>query len=103
MAIIVQTVNPTGLLAEIKEAIDDKRIDTWAYDKDGDFTHTPDQWKNKAWPHPSISTALNFSILGQKDVKMENAVYGVYHMAASLKCCSPISVKMHKLVSISLS
>jgi hypothetical protein len=43
------TDNPSGLLAAFKKAIDKGHVATWAYDHDGDFTHTATQWKNSAW------------------------------------------------------
>lgn len=80
MAIIVQTNNPTGLLASIKKAIDNKEVETWSYDNDGDFTHTPEQWHKKAWLRPRIyPNELRFGILGPKDVKLSKTIYGVYH------------------------
>ena len=50
------TTNPTNLLARIKQLIDNGSIKTWAYDSDGDFTHTPTQWNKKAWLRPVITT-----------------------------------------------
>ncbi|MCH8012003.1 MAG: hypothetical protein IIA61_08670 [Candidatus Marinimicrobia bacterium] len=80
MAIIVKTQNPSGLLSKIKKAINDKSIDTWSYDSDGDFTHKPEQWKNKAWLRPKVySNELRFGILGQKDTELTKYLYGVYH------------------------
>ncbi len=80
MAIIVKTSNPSGLLSKIKKAIDDNSIDTWSYDSDGDFTHKPEQWKNKAWLSPKIySSELRFGILKQKDIKLTRSIYGIYH------------------------
>ena len=46
MAINFDTDNPTKLLSAFKKAIDDKKIVTWSYDKDGYFTHTPEQWRS---------------------------------------------------------
>lgn len=80
MAILVKTQNPAGLLKAIKKAIDDENIDTWSYDNDGDFTHTPEQWKNKAWLRPKIYEGeLRFGILKQKNVELKKVIYGVYH------------------------
>lgn len=79
MPITIQTANPTKLLADIKKGIDDNKIETWSYDKDGDFTHTPVQWNGKAWLKPTVAATLNFAILGQKDIKLEDAIYAVYH------------------------
>jgi len=80
MAVIVKTGDPAGLLKKIKKAIDDKHIETWSYDSDGDFTHTPEQWKGKAWLRPKIYTGeLRFGILKQTSINMSKIVYGVYH------------------------
>lgn len=39
MAIIVNTQQPQLLLENIKKDINDKKIQTWAYDDEGDFYH----------------------------------------------------------------
>lgn len=80
MAVRVFCSNPSALLGSIKTEIRQASIDTWSLDSDGDFTHSPEQWKNKAWFRPKIETdKLVFYILGQKTVKMSKTVYGVYH------------------------
>jgi hypothetical protein len=38
VSIRIYCVNPANLLAAIKKGIDEKHIETWSYDKDGDFT-----------------------------------------------------------------
>ena len=76
--ITFDTANSTGLLAAFKKAIDDKKVVTWSYDKDGDFTHTPQQWSGKAWLRPVVSQGrLTMNFLGPKGVTWE--VFGVYH------------------------
>ena len=80
MALIIKTSNPSGLLMEIKKSIDSKAIETWSYDSDNDFTHTPDQWKNNAWLRPKLYEGeLRFGIFGQKDIKLTKLIYAVYH------------------------
>lgn len=80
MAINFETTDPNKLLAAFKKAIDDKHVVTWAYDKDGDFTHTPDQWKNQAWLRPVVFNGwLTFNFLGHNKVKTTKVVYAVYH------------------------
>lgn len=85
MSIIVFTPDPKGLLSAIKNAIDKEAgekgsIDTWAYDKDGDFTHSPSQWNKEAWLRPHVGSGiLQFGIVGKKGVAMTKALYGVYH------------------------
>ena len=80
MALTAFTKDPTDLLSSIKQAIDEEKVDTWAYDSMGDFFHTPDQWKGKAWFRPSAQQGmLAFGLIGQKGVPMTRLVYGVYH------------------------
>lgn len=79
MAIILKVKNPDYIVERIKQKIDEGIIDTWSYDKDGDFTHTG-QWKNKAWFSAiSIEDSLTFIIIGRKNVKMELMEYSIYH------------------------
>jgi hypothetical protein len=75
------TTTPYGLLAEIKKAIDDKKVTTWSYDKDGDFTHTPEQWKAKAWFRPRIvdGSELRFVIIRPQNANVSDEVYAIYH------------------------
>lgn len=80
MSINFLTTDPNKLLAAYKKAIDDKHVVTWSYDKAGDFTHTPDQWVNKAWLRPVILDGrLILNILGNKSVVTTRAIYAVYH------------------------
>jgi hypothetical protein len=80
MAIRVSCENPGQLLRDIRQAIRNGSIETWELDRDGDFTHVPDQWKNLAWFHPIVEEdRLVFRILGQRSKKMSKATYGVYH------------------------
>lgn len=80
MALSVKTDNPSGLLSSIKKAIDDNVVATWSYDKDGDFTHIPDQWRNKAWLRPKTETGeLRFVIIEPKDTTITKMVSGIYH------------------------
>ncbi len=80
MAIIIKTNAPSSLLDAIKKEIDEGKIETWSYDSDGDFTHTPEQWKFKAWLRPKIYNGeLRFGILKNNKVDLSTVVYGVYH------------------------
>lgn len=80
MSIRVTTSQPGALLAAIKKAIDDRRVETWSYDSDGDFTHTPPQWARKAWLRPRVEIgALVLSIINPQGVTLTKEVYGVYH------------------------
>src|SRR3989344_6229837 len=80
MALYFETNNPQKLLDEFKKAIKEGKVATWSYDKDDDFTHTPDQWKNKAWLRPKIeSSRLAFYILRPKNMNITSLVYAVYH------------------------
>ena len=80
MTIIVKTNDPSELLKLIRNAIDDKKVETWLYDSDGDFSHTPAQWKYKAWLRPKIYAGeLRLGIIKQKDVDLSTLYYAVYH------------------------
>jgi hypothetical protein len=80
MAVIVKTENPNRLLAAIKKAIDEDAIQTWSYDTDGDFTHTPNQWTQRAWLRPSVrDDRLVFNIIPPYNRSISREVYGVYH------------------------
>lgn len=80
MAIFVNTTQPRKLLEDIKKEINDKKIDTWLYDNDGDFYHVPNQWKFKAWLRPTIeANRLVFGIVGQENVNLSTIAYAVYH------------------------
>jgi hypothetical protein len=80
MAINFDTPDPRKLLAAFKKAIDDGDVVTWSYDNDGDFTHTPDQWKYKAWLRPVIFNGqLIMNFVANNSIPTSTAVYGVYH------------------------
>lgn len=80
MALYFITSNPNQLLTDFKKAIDDHKVDTWAYDKDGDFTHTPPQWKNLAWLHPEVqSDRLALFIIKPQAKAIGKELYAVYH------------------------
>jgi hypothetical protein len=81
MAIHFETKTPRKLLVAYKKAVDGGHIDTWSYDEDGDFTHTPEQWSNQAWLRPKVEPgkALIFYILSPQDTELSSEVYAVYH------------------------
>ena len=71
---------PSALLKEIKAAVADGTVRTWAVDKDGDFSHTAEQWRGLAWLRPRIlKDRIVFNILGAKGKSMSRVTYGVYH------------------------
>ena len=80
MAIIVTTSNPGELLKAIKDKMAQGGIETWSVDSDGDFTHTPPQWKNEAWLRPRIEAdKLILKILTPKGKHLGSVAYAVYH------------------------
>jgi len=80
MAVTINTPNPSSLLNSIKRAIDTREIQTWTYDKDGDFTHSAQQWNRQAWLRPSIAPgALILNILGPEGEPISKEIYGIYH------------------------
>ncbi|MGY3653219.1 hypothetical protein ACVWW2_008510 [Bradyrhizobium sp. LM4.3] len=89
MAIYFDTQTPKKLLAAYKKAIDDGHVTTWAYDEDGDFTHTADQWNKKAWLRPKFkeSNALIFTIVKPKESTLSSAIFTPFITDASSNPC----------------
>lgn len=80
MSVRVFCDDPESLLEEIRRHIRLRKITTWKIDKDGDLTHTPEQWVNLAWMAPKVLEGkLVFNILGSKSKPMSKTTYGVYH------------------------
>jgi len=79
MSLSFDTPNPAALLQSFKKAIDNKKVTTWTYDADGDFTHSPDQWRNKAWLRPRVANGqLTMNILKPQNATVSWEVYGVF-------------------------
>jgi len=80
MAVVVWTDRPSDLLAAIRREIDARRVQTWEYDSDGDFIHTPEQWRRRAWLRPKVSTdRITFIIFPPKNIVLSREIYAVYH------------------------
>jgi len=80
MSLSFKTSNPQALLSAFKKAIDDEHIVTWSYDAAGDFTHTPPQWRYRAWLRPAIGLGeLNLFMVPRKDSRISSEEYAIYH------------------------
>lgn len=80
MALTFTCANPAALLQHFINLIDEDQVKTWAYDEDGDFTHTPNQWIYHAWLRPVTgNNILTFNILGRTDSSLSVVDYAVYH------------------------
>jgi len=80
MAVIVYSTDPPALLQAIRAAIKDGKIQTWSVDSDGDFTHSPVQWRLKAWFRPKTADGkIVFLILTPQKQSMSKVTYAVYH------------------------
>ena len=80
MAVNVSTPNPSALLARIKAAIRDNSVETWSVDNDGDFTHTPVQWRNHLWLRPLAGNgSLAFNVIKAQGKSVTKEDYAVYH------------------------
>lgn len=81
MSLTFYTQQPRALLDTFKKAIKDGHVVTWSCDKDGDFTHTLEQWKNQAWMRPVIKQGglvMNF-IGNPRATKPMRELYAIYH------------------------
>lgn len=82
MSIKVYTATPRRLRTAIREAIEDGSITTWEIDADGDFTHSPDQWRDRAWMHVAEinpKESILFGIIGRKGYDVTGEEYALYH------------------------
>jgi hypothetical protein len=80
MAIRAYCDAPSDLLDAMRREMRSRSIETWNVDDDGDFTHTPEQWKNRAWFHAIVKEDhLLLNIIGRKSEVMSKSIYGVYH------------------------
>jgi len=80
MSVFVRTKAPKQLLENIQKGIDENKIRTWEYDRDGDFTYLAEQYARQAWLTPIIqSEGVAFGIIGVKGQKMGADIYAIYH------------------------
>lgn len=80
MSVYVKTVNPKKLVADINEKINNSHIETWSVDKDGDYTHTAQQWRFHAWMHPIVEDGrVVFAIWGRTSEDLSVVDYAIYH------------------------
>lgn len=77
MSVHAFTKNPAVLLAKIKQLISQGHIRTWSCDDEGDFTHTPEQWRGKAWLRPKQQPdRLRLHIIASG---ITREVFAIYH------------------------
>jgi hypothetical protein len=80
VSVRIYTSKPRALLKEIKNLIDEGHIKTWAYDSDGDFTHSAQQFNKKAWLSPEVlDDGLRMKIVASKEYDLTRFLYAVYH------------------------
>jgi hypothetical protein len=103
MAILVEADKARALLAAVKAEIDAGNVTTWEYDSDGDFTHSPPQWRHKAWLRPVIEPGkIIFKILTPKGQKMSRAVYAVYHGRFAEMLLTHFDVRFDQIIATAL-
>jgi hypothetical protein len=99
MAIRFETKNPAALLAAYKKAIDDKHVVTWAYDSDGDFYHTPEQWREYGWLRPSVDGGvLTLRFLAKPNKVTTWEAWGVHHgrfVESMMAHCNSLYAEAH--------
>lgn len=103
MAVVVYTADPSGLLRSIRAGILEGTIQTWSLDSDGDFTHSPQQWKLKAWLRPRIhSDRIVFSIFPPSKTTLGKETYAVYHGRFVEMLLAHFDVRFQNVVSTAL-
>lgn len=80
MAVFVYATDPPALLRAIRAAISNGTVETWSVDSDGDFTHSPTQWRLKAWLRPKVlEDRIVFNIFPPQKSILGRETYAVYH------------------------
>lgn len=80
MAIYVKTDNPQNLLDKVKKTIDEGKVQSWMYDEDGDFQHSPKILERGAWLRPVVTEKyLILAIVKPKNEELSTLTYAAYH------------------------
>lgn len=83
MAILIHTANPVAFVVQIRNKINEGTIETWMTDSQGDFTHSPHQWRYCSWFRPYLLDEdgynLVFVIIPSKKHLFTRTLYGLYH------------------------
>jgi hypothetical protein len=80
MAVRVFTSNPNSLMHTVRLSITTGTVVTWSIDSDGDLTHSPEQWRNRAWFRPKVlDDRIIFNLLGPKSKSLTRTEYAVFH------------------------
>ena len=78
MSLVVKTPDPEGLLENIKAGNATRKIRTWTCNAKGNFTHSPQQWRDQAWLKPIVRRGcLHFLVLLPAG-EAKQGVAGVY-------------------------
>lgn len=82
MSLTIHTKQPRALVRALLKAIDDGDIDTWETSDRMHITHSPAQWRCKAWmklPKVIGEDTVRFTIIRPKGKNVSKSVYAVYH------------------------
>jgi hypothetical protein len=80
VAVIVHASDPRALLSAIESAVLGGEVAAWSVDTDGDFNHSPEKWKGKAWFRRKVSEGkIVFSIVTPQKTVMTKTIYALYH------------------------
>ncbi len=72
--------NARFFIKKLNEKLQREEIQTWSQDDDGDYTHTPLQWHNKAWMRAHVSSEyIIFGIVSSRKHALTKELYAVYH------------------------
>lgn len=97
----VKTADPSNLVKLIDDGIKKEEIQTWEiYFHEGVkyYTHTPLQWKKKAYLKPEIEQGnLKLHLVWPIKSDKEKAVSGVYHGRFAEMLCSHFPTKFYTI------
>lgn len=73
-----------NFIKNLQRFISNGSSSTWCVDSEGDFTHTPQQWRNRAWFRlrkdlSPRSRTVCFGIISSKTYRFTKEIYAIYH------------------------
>lgn len=106
MSLTVYTTHPRALVNALLKAIDDGAIDTWETTDRRHITHSPAQWRCKAWmklPKDIGEDTVRFTIIRPKGKSISKSVYAVYHGRFAEMLLSHFDTKITRIEISSLA
>lgn len=77
---IKEEIEKRDFLEKVNARITRSDIKTWLLDSEKDYTHAPEQWRNKAWMRSYIEDKyIVFGLVSSRQFILTRELYAVYH------------------------